>query len=291
MKVIPFTIPVARDRSIIIQEETLPFFYEHLHRHKEMQLTLVKEGMGTLIAGDYMQPFAAGEIYLVGAQQPHVFKSDAAYFRRGSRKKAQALTLFFDADEIQRTLGQLPEFRACQQLLRTARQGIRIPAGKAGLVAGAMQQVKDSRQAYRLSAFIQLLQAIADIRHLPVLSSDNAISAFTEKEGLRMNEVYRYTLAHYHRDISLEEIAAVACMTPQAFCRYFKKHTRKTFVSFLQEVRVAAASKKIISGSFESIAGVGYEAGFSSAIHFNRVFKKITGKSPGQYYREYRETV
>ena len=57
MKVVQFTIPVTIENSMHFQEDKLPHFYEHLHRHIETQLTWVVSGEGTLIAGNYMQRF------------------------------------------------------------------------------------------------------------------------------------------------------------------------------------------------------------------------------------------
>lgn len=63
MKVIQFTIPKTSDNSVIIQEEELPFFYNCLHRHKEIQIAFIIRGEGTLVVGNYMQRFKAGDIY------------------------------------------------------------------------------------------------------------------------------------------------------------------------------------------------------------------------------------
>ena len=82
MKVIQFTIPVAKENSVIVQEEKQAYFYEHLHRHTETQITWIIKGEGTLIIGNYMQPFKAGDIYLIGANQPHVFKNETEYFEK-----------------------------------------------------------------------------------------------------------------------------------------------------------------------------------------------------------------
>ncbi|MEO5563454.1 MAG: hypothetical protein ABIR18_08465 [Chitinophagaceae bacterium] len=57
MKIIQFTIPVAKDNSIIVQEDKLPYFYNHLHRHNETQITWIIKGQGTLITGSSMQRF------------------------------------------------------------------------------------------------------------------------------------------------------------------------------------------------------------------------------------------
>ncbi|MDR6564849.1 MULTISPECIES: helix-turn-helix transcriptional regulator [unclassified Arcicella] len=76
-------------------------------------------------------------------------------------------------------------------------------------------------------------------------------------------------------------------MTPHAFCRYFKKHTRHTFLSFLNEVRINEACKKLTNSNNETIANVAYSCGFNSITNFNRVFKRITTQSPSEYIERY----
>ena len=102
-----------------------------------------------------------------------------------------------------------------------------------------------------------------------------------------MNDIYQYTMEHYTETISLKKIASVAHLTPHAFCRYFKKHTGKTYVAFINEIRINEACKIMLSGKFDNIASVANDTGFSNAVTFNRVFRKVLQKSPREYLREY----
>ena len=96
MKIVQFTIPVEVGNSIHLQEDNLPHFYEHLHRHNEIQVAWVINGEGILITGNNMQHFHSGDFYVIGANQPHVFKSDPSYFDPNTRKKIHSLSIFFN---------------------------------------------------------------------------------------------------------------------------------------------------------------------------------------------------
>lgn len=291
MKIVQFTIPVAGDSSIVVQEELLPHFYVHLHRHPEMQLTWIREGSGTLIAGNYMQPFKAGDLYLIGANQPHVFKSDPVYFDKRRKKTVHALSIFFHPAQLANTLFALPETKQIKRLIDQSQSGIQINSMAAEKISTEMLLVQRTKQGYQLSAFIHLLQSISNIKGNRVLASASTGYAISDTEGLRMNDVYRYTMEHYSEHISLEQIASVAHLTVQAFCRYFKKHTRKTYIRFLNEIRINEACKIMTANSSISLSSVAYESGFSSAVSFNRVFKQITGVSPSRYMADYRQQV
>jgi AraC-like DNA-binding protein len=291
MRVIQFTIPVAMENSIVVQEDVQPHFYNHLHRHNETQITWIIKGEGTLIAGDYMQRFKPGDIYIIGANQPHIFKSDPAYFDKRKKKEIHDLTIFFNPEGFFHSILELPESKTIKKFVESTVSGLQFPASEQKNIAGEMRIVKDARQGFRLAAFIHLLQTMAAIKQWKPLATISNEYSFTDMEGLRMNDVYQFTMAHYSENIKLKQVADVAYLTPQAFCRYFKKHTRKTYIAFLSEIRISEACKKIIAGEFNSISSIAYDTGFSSAVSFNRVFKKITGKSPKQYLREYNQKI
>ena len=288
MKVVPFTLPVAGEHSVIVQEDRLPHFYDHLHRHHEAQITWIIQGDGTLLAGDYMQRFQAGDIYIIGANQPHLFKSDPEYFDKRKKKKVHSLTLFFNPAGHFGKLLMLPEMKQVNKFVQNAYHGLQVPKSFTSQVSHAIQQVKETKNAGRLAAFLQLIELLASIKKLKLLATAPAAYSITESEGLRMNDIYQYTMEHFTETISLSAVAAIAHLTPQAFCRYFKKHTRKTYISFLNEIRITEACKKMVEGNFDSIATVAYHAGFNNVVTFNRVFKKTTGRSPSEYLREYR---
>ncbi|HEY8972317.1 MAG TPA: AraC family transcriptional regulator, partial [Puia sp.] len=112
-------------------------------------------------------------------------------------------------------------------------------------------------------------------------------ASYSEHEGIRIGTIYNFIMQQYDKPITLEDAAKQAHMTPQAFCRYFKKHTMHTFVSFLNEVRINEACKKLTDGNYDSIATVAYNCGFNSITNFNRVFKSVTRKSPSDYVESY----
>jgi AraC-like DNA-binding protein len=107
-----------------------------------------------------------------------------------------------------------------------------------------------------------------------------------EKETERMNRVYHYLLDNFKKEIALQEIASVAHLSNEAFCRYFKKHTRKTLSEFVNELRISYACKALQQQKEVSILQVCYESGFNNVSYFNRQFKMQVGMSPLKYRKE-----
>jgi AraC-like DNA-binding protein len=287
MKVLQFTIPVPGEKNIIVQKENLPFFYQHLHRHDEMQLTWIQKGEGTLVVDNNMHPFRSNEIYCIGVNQPHVFKSDPYYFTARNKKMVQSMSIYFNPNGKLRNIFDLAEIKSLKTFLHKHRTGFTIPESRVAEISNQMNKISAQTGMDQLISFLELLKKFCAIPDLKELSTVSEMASVSEHEGIRLGNIYNYIMMNYAKQITLEEVAAQAHMTPQAFCRYFKKRTRHTFVSFLNEVRINESCKKLTDGGFESISAIAYTCGFNSITNFNRVFKTITGKSPSEYVETY----
>jgi len=292
MKVLQFTIPVAHDKSVIIDQVELPYHYPYLHRHKEAQITWIQRGEGTLIAGNNMHDYSSGDIFLLGPNLPHLFKSSPEYFSPDSDRSIKAFTLFFNPDGILAGLFDLPEMKAFKIFLQQHQQGFKIPPENFNEVSQVMNSIKNTTGAENLMQFFNLLQSLISINtKLEPLSTYGSLPAITENEGIRIGNIYNFIMQNYAEPITLEDVAKAAYMTPESFCRYFKKHTGNTFISFLNEIRINEACKKLIAHKFESISTVAYKCGFKSITNFNRVFKFVIGSSPREYLDNYHNNV
>lgn len=280
MKVLQFTIPVSHDKNIIVQKEQLPFFYPHLHRHDEIQLTWVVKGTGTLIAENSMQTFRANEIFWIAGNQPHVFKSDTG------EDTVESLTLFFNPNGKLANVFELTELKKISTFIHKYPNGFKVPEAHVAELSEMMLRLEQAQGAKQFMNFIHLLSFLQPLHDLIPLVSGSRLSSVNDQEGIRIGAIYDYIMKHYDTDIMLEDIAKHANMTPQAFCRYFKKHTRLTFITFLNEVRIHEACKKLSGGISDNISTIAYQSGFNSIATFNRVFKTITGRAPREYIRE-----
>lgn len=288
MNIVQFAVPVSKD-SVVMEEDVLPYFYNYFHRHAEMQITLIVKGEGTLIIDNYTQRFSAGEIYFIAANQPHIFQSDPSYFEDTMNNKVHAIHLYFDAATLLNSFVSLPELEQISNFIGNVNYGIQIPKENSEEVIKTVKSLVSLSGVPRLLKFIELMHYLSiDLREFRSLSSGSSRKVITGKENPRMEKIYKFTLDNYTKDISLDMVADICHMTPQAFCKYFKKHTSKTYITFLHEIRVNAACDKIIKGEVDGISSVAFATGFNSAVNFNKVFKKFTGIAPTDYIRKYK---
>ncbi|RNL56130.1 AraC family transcriptional regulator [Pedobacter jejuensis] len=290
MKVLPFTMLVPDDKSVISEHIELPFFYQYLHRHDEWQITYIEKGEGTLIAGNDMHPFTSGDVFLIGAKLPHLFKSNPEYFSNDKDITVKACSVYFNSNGILSALFGLPEMKAASLFLSRNKHGFKIPEQFTKTIVQKMFDVHHASGSHVLFTFLKLVNSLHSLNENVIpLCSDLYSSNVSENDGMRLSKIINFITENYNSQISLEDVANAAFMTPQAFCRYFKKHTGHTFVSFLNEVRINDACKSLISGAkADCISGVAYKSGFNSITNFNRVFKSIIGQSPRAYIDTYK---
>jgi AraC-like DNA-binding protein len=282
MKVIPFQVPKISKEAFRIQVDSAPVFYDKLHHHPETQIMYIKSGAGTLIAGDYVGRFASGNIFLIGSDQPHVFKSDEIYYQPKSKLQANSISLYFDEKYAGENFWQLTELTGIRQFILNAGVGYRIEGETNVQLINLIEGLAKAKSIERLILFIQLLKTLSESHELKPLSVSDSQTKFTVNEGKRMNDILQFILKKSNRKIKIIEVAEIANLSPEAFCRYFKLRTGKTFTNFLNEVRISNACKMLIENQ-KSIQEIGYKTGFNNLSHFNRTFKKVTGKTPSKY--------
>ena len=115
-KVSSFQIPKSEKSFIQFQEDRGSHFYSQLHQHHQAQLTLIMEGRGQFLVGDYVGRFEPGDVYLLGENIPHVFRSDADYFKDDSKLTIAGNTIFFDFRVLGNALEEVEEFHELAKL-------------------------------------------------------------------------------------------------------------------------------------------------------------------------------
>ena len=279
MKIVPFQIPKNTEEAFRVQVDDLPHLYNHLHQHPEIQLTLIKESNGTLIAGDYVGPFHPGDVFVIGGNQPHVFRNDEKFFKK--RSKAVAITIFFDETTFGEIFWSLEEMKSLQQFLKNSSGGFRIAGRKKKLLAEKLLSIVDAKGIDRLIIFLEILKMFVSRKEMCPLAKPVIQRNIKSYDGSRLNKVIEFTFKEFQRPIALKEVAALANLTPEAFCKYFKTRTRKTYINFLNEIRVNHACRLLTED--KSISGICYDCGFMNLSNFNRIFKKIKQVSPGEW--------
>lgn len=276
MKVYPFKIPKPQNNALIYQEDIQLVFYDKLHQHDEIQISFIKKGNGTLIAGDRISSYTDNDIIIIGSNLPHAFKSEPK-----SKIDSKMLSLFFTETSFGNSFFDLHEFTEVHSFFSKSLQGLLVKSNKIEII----EHFKKLKKSSKLERFILLLQILNLITKSKTEPLSNFVyrKNYSDLEGKKMRDVFEYTIENYHKNIYLKDIANVANMTKNAFCKYFKRHTNKTYISFLTELRIENACKLIRSKEEIAIAEIAYKVGFQNISNFNRKFKEIKKVTPLKY--------
>jgi AraC-like DNA-binding protein len=277
-------VPIPTENSFSVRHDVVLYFYNRWHYHPEIELVYIEEGTGTQFVGDNIQHFQGGDVLLIGPNLPHYWRCDTQYFENRDGLYATATVVHFQENFWGDHFLQLPENRLLQALLEKAKQGIRLHGVTKETVKPYLSQLLTESGPTRIVVLLHLLAIIAKSTEIELLSTINYPTDFNEADTDRINQIYAYSLAHFQRKITLDEIAGVANMNPNSFCRYFKSRSRKSYSQFLLEIRIHHACKLLMESKL-SIAQVCYESGFNQFSGFNKYFKQIKGMSPIQYQK------
>ena len=275
MKILPFKIPKSENVALLYQEDTGEFLYDKLHQHEEIQLSVVVEGEGTLVVGDTINEYTSGDILVIGSNLPHVFKSDTS-----TCKSTFMITLFFTKDSFGERFFSLGDFSEVEKLFKISNTGGKITTNQTALLA-LFLSLKKASHLDRFIIFLKIISRILTSESTP-LSNFVYQKTYSDNEGERMSNVMDFTMSHFSTEIDLETISGVSNMTPNAFCRYFKQRTNKTYFQFLIEVRIEN-SCRLLKNKDLLISEVSEKSGFKNISNFNRKFKSVKDITPTGY--------
>jgi AraC-like DNA-binding protein len=100
-----------------------------------------------------------------------------------------------------------------------------------------------------------------------------------------LSEAVRHMREHSGEDLSRDDVARVACLSPAHFSRVLKQTFGQSFTEILARIRVDRA-REMLSLTEKSLVQIGLECGFSDQSYFTKVFQKYTGLPPGEYRRQ-----
>lgn len=271
--------------SFVVQSDHLPYYPTPWHYHPEYELVLVVKSTGQRIVGDNIENFSDGDMVLIGPNLPHVYNNDSQYYEGRKELVAEAIVIHFTEASLGKSFFDLPEMTFIKRLFKKAHRGLKIMGETKEEIAHIMHEMLSTNGPSRIIGLVTILEKLAASSEYRLLSSPGFSPKNNSPGAERITRVHEYIMMNFKKDISLEDVAEIANMVPNSFCRLFKSRTRKTFSTFLNEIRIGYACK-LISEDKQSIAEICFSSGFNNLSNFNRQFKRIMQKSPLQYRKD-----
>ncbi|MDR1937122.1 MAG: AraC family transcriptional regulator [Tannerellaceae bacterium] len=286
MKLLFQELPFPAGSHIHYYIEDLPHFIVPWHFHPAIEIMYITRGTGTRFVGDHIEGYAEGDVCMIGPKLPHEWRNDEVYFQKNSALRATCICLFFKCEIFEPNLIRLSEMANIRDLIERSRRGLKFVGESRKRIVDFIEQSVNNTGARKVAELITLLEMMATTQEYRTLASIGFTESVYSDDFERFNKVYKYVVANFTRTVKLDDVAALVGLTPTAFCRYFKERTKKTFVEYLNEMRIGHAKKLLIEGKMK-ISTVSMESGFNNLSNFINQFKKSTNMLPSDFQKEY----
>jgi AraC-like DNA-binding protein len=277
-------IPEAK--AFVINYLNDPCFDTNWHFHSEYQLFVVLEGSGTRFIGDNISHFQEGDLVFTGPNLPHLWRNDEVYFDKSNQLRVQGIVIYFPESFLGDGSLKKEEMQGIRQLFERAARGIQVGGTTAAQVTQMMKDLLYQKGIESIIQLLSILHVLAESSEFTYISSIGYSNTSKETDKDKMSEVYNYIVQNFKRNIMLDEVAAIANMSPTTFSRYFKARTNKPFSAFIAELRIGLACKLLMEEE-DSISQICYRCGFNTLSNFNKQFKELMHKTPFEYRKEY----
>jgi len=273
--------------SFNVRHDILPHFKGIWHCHPQLELHYVIKGEGVRLVGDRISNFSAGDMVLLGQDLPHCWRCSEEYFQEPSILNVEVIVLQFMPECLGHKLLKLPEAYLLPRLFERAKAGLCITGNTCLRVAQMMRELVKATGISRVIGMVSILKELAESNECEEITlSKNGFSLSNEIDTHRINSICNYTLTHYKREISLDEIARVSNLSTTSFCRYFKLMTNQKYIAFLTQLRISYACRMLIDNKLP-VEVICFDAGFHNISNFYRHFKKHIGMTPLAYKNTY----
>lgn len=272
------------NHSFHVSHLKVDYFPSMHHYHPEVEILLVINGTGTRYVGDSVEPFFPGDLVMIGPNVPHEWCSD----KNTGTGQSEAIYLLFNTEIMGNDFWNLPESKIILKIIQKSQRGIKLTGKTLEEGTLLMKAIDTSYGFSRIIQLLTILELIAFGNEYQYLASPVIQNEIDERDSIRLNKVYKYAIDNLHEKISLDKAAGIANLSTPAFCRYFKKRTNKSFMQFLNEIRIGEACRFLVNEN-HSVADICFNCGFNNISYFIRQFKKITGYTPLDYRKKFED--
>ncbi len=251
---------------------------EHWHSHSATELTLVLNGSGTRFVGDSIGRVHAPELTLIGGNVPHYWRG-----LRGS----SGYTIQFQFD-TSHAFWQFPEMSMLTDLWALSARGILFSGETRDRAMALVCRMSDVDYVARLALFIETIGVLgrAPPGQQRLLCDKPLVLTTNDPHRKAIQKAIHLIVDHFREDLTLEDIFQAVYMSRPTFCRAFKRQTGRSFVEFLNEVRIDHCRRLLVETTLP-IGKVAGDSGFNNLSYFNRVFLRCVGMTPSVYRKSH----
>lgn len=262
------------DFFIILNHPNADFDYP-IHCHPEYEINVVMKTRGSRVVGDSEEYFGDLDMVMTGPYVPHVWKSDLM--------NNHVITIQFSSDLLNYQIVGKRLFAPIRQLLQDSMQGLQFYGADAERIKDEIIELTRMQGFQTATKFLNILNSLAHASRRKLVSNmyESEI-LISQSKSRRISKVCKYIEENISQKISLSDAAMLVNMSDSAFSHFFKKKTGISFITYINNLRVAKACDLLASTSL-SASEICYDCGFNNKSNFIRIFTKRKNMTPIEY--------
>jgi AraC-like DNA-binding protein/quercetin dioxygenase-like cupin family protein len=271
---------VVDEKSLFhFQEFIQPHFTSPFHLHDEFELIAILKSHGKLYVGNNVTNFNEGDLFLFAPGLPHCFYNTHEIEKEN--EMSHAVVIFFKKDFLGADFLKRTEVSQLARVVEKSEFGVQV-LNPSKTILNKLLNLNKKKNLERLGDFLLILNDLASKKTIKLLSTKNLVSAASLTESKVINDVYRYVAENFQKEVTFRMAASVANMQRSAFCRYFRRKTKKKFTEFVNETRIMHA-RKLLAETDKTVIEIAFECGYKNTSYFNRQFKTNCNLSPSKF--------
>lgn len=269
--------PLTSKDCFLVFDRTKVFFDFPVHFHPAIELNFISNAKNVRrVVGDSMEEIGDLELVLVGSGLSHGWEQHTC-----TSPKIREVTIQFHSDLFNKDFLGRSIMKPVRDMFYRSAHGILFSEETTETMAPRIKKVS---KLTGIDYFLELQSIFYDLaisRNQRLLSTSTVSLEDFESDD-RLKSLYYFIQDNYTQKITLSEVSSLLNMSSVSFNRFIKKRTGKTFVEYLNDVRVGYASQMLVEKDL-GISEIAFKCGFNNIAHFNRVFKKNHNVTPSLY--------
>ena len=269
--------PLSPLDSFLVFDRVKDTFDFPVHYHPEFEINFILNGKGVKrVVGDNIEEIDTIELVLIGPNLYHGWE-----LNKCTSKKIHEITIQFDNNLFPDSLLSRRIMSPIKDMFNQSIHGILFSKKVAEMLTPRLVKLSKLDGMDYFLEITSILFDLANSRNQRLLST-YTVDYATFDDYDKMKLVYEYVQKNFAEKISLEDVSSVASMTSISFNRFIKKRTGKTFVNYINDIRIGYAARWLVEKDM-SISEIAFKSGFNNIANFNRSFKSIKNRTPSQY--------
>lgn len=271
--------PLKENDCFLIFDRHRNDFSYPIHFHPEYEINFIVNAKGgKRIVGDHIDEIGYKELVLVGPNIYHGWEN----YKNDTTQELHEITIQFPVEFVRGSLLNATVLKPIKQLVDNAHRGILFSDETIERVEPRLLALSEKKGFESFLEFQSLLYDLGTSTDQKFLTNISFQKQNRVQTNDRIEMIHSYIKENYATKIKLEDAANHVNMTVVSFSRLIKKGTGKSFVDFLNEIRLGQATKLLIETN-KSVGEVCFETGFNNISNFNRLFKKRQNSTPSEF--------